>query len=96
MDLTNLFDHRFYRDRHNYISLKGYCYSFFAKRYLQVFDRIRIVARVSDNSVNSTGREPVQGDNVEIISLGDWQGPVEFLLRAVVLHKTAQSQGSAS
>jgi glycosyltransferase involved in cell wall biosynthesis len=81
VDLTILFDHRFYRDRHNYISLKAYCYSFFAERYLQVFDRIRIVARVNDNSVNSTGRAPVQGDNVEIISLGDWQGPVEFLLK---------------
>jgi glycosyltransferase involved in cell wall biosynthesis len=81
VDLTILFDHRFYRDRHNYFSVKGYCYSFFAERYLQVFDRIRIVARVSDNFVNSTGREPVQGDNVEIISLGDWRGPVEFLLK---------------
>jgi glycosyltransferase involved in cell wall biosynthesis len=81
MDLTILFDHRFYRGQHDFFSLKGYSYSFFVERYLQVFDRIRVVARVSDNSINTTGREPVQGDNVEIISLGDWQGPVKFLLK---------------
>jgi glycosyltransferase involved in cell wall biosynthesis len=81
VDLTILFDHRFYHNQHSHFSLKGYCYSFFAGRYLQVFDRIRIVARVSDTIVDATGREPVQGDSVEIISLGDWQGPAEFLLR---------------
>lgn len=76
MDLTILFDHRFYRDDDGIIfSMKNYNYEFFSKRYLGVFDKVRIVARVSSQLPRArTEAEATEGNNVEVISLGDWNG----------------------
>lgn len=79
MDVTLLFDHRFYRDGDGVVfSLKNYDYSFFADRYLRVFDRIRIVARISD-IVQDRKTHPAVGDGVEVVSAGSWTGLAEFL-----------------
>lgn len=79
MELTLLFDHRFYSDGEGKIfSSQNYNYSLFANRYLKVFDRIRILARVSKQAKNRSG-EHANDDGVEIVSLGDWNGPIEFL-----------------
>lgn len=89
MDLTLLFDHRFYQDQDGLIfSLQTYNYSFFAKRYLPIFDRVRILARVSNNPPRKRTDEYTIGQGVELVSLGNWNGPVEFISkRQTVLEK---------
>jgi glycosyltransferase involved in cell wall biosynthesis len=75
MELTLLFDHRFYRNDHGEIfSLKGYSYSFFRERYLQVFDRISILSRVFESDDNEPVEECSQDGNVKVVSLGNWEG----------------------
>jgi glycosyltransferase involved in cell wall biosynthesis len=92
MKLTILFDHRFYCAEDGSIkSPKHYDYSFFAKRYLQVFDRVQVLARLtpgigSGTTINTTHN---LGPGLELISLGDWSGPAQFLpkqrgVRAIV------------
>ena len=82
MYLTLLFDHRFYRDRSGRIfSLQNYNYQTIKERYLGTFDRIRIVARVADDPRVEQWPAYSEGDGVEVISLGDWNGPAGFLHR---------------
>ena len=80
MNLTLLFDHRFYRDEQGVIfSLQNYNYSLFAERYLEVFDQVRVVARVASNPPRLRNNDFVVGAGLELISLGNWVGPFEFL-----------------
>jgi glycosyltransferase involved in cell wall biosynthesis len=86
VDLTLLFDNRFYRDKDGCVfSIKYYNHSLFVHRYLQVFDRIRILARVANNGPRERQGEPTSGDGVEVISLGDWNGLSEFLWKRPAL-----------
>jgi glycosyltransferase involved in cell wall biosynthesis len=80
MELAILFDHRFYRDNNGVLfSLKPYNYRLFAERYLPVFDRVHILARVSETTLAKGQYESAVSAGVEIISLGDWAGPFDFL-----------------
>ena len=88
MYLTLLFDHRFYRDRSGRIfSLQNYNYQTIKERYLGTFDRIRIVARVADDPRVEQWPAYSEGDGVEVISLGDWNGPAGFLHRRWAISK---------
>lgn len=80
MDLVLLFDHRFYRDSDGIVfSAQNYNYELFEKRYLKVFNNVHIVARVSDSPPRMRKEgEQLYGKGVEFISLGDWNGPLQF------------------
>ena len=82
MRLTLLFDHRFYRDRDGRIfSRQNYNYQTIKDRYLSVFDRVRIVARVAEDFSVEQWPAYTEGDGVQVVSLGDWNGPVGFIRR---------------
>ncbi|MEB2283288.1 MAG: hypothetical protein B6D46_05950 [Polyangiaceae bacterium UTPRO1] len=79
MKLLLVFDHRFQRRSDGVVfSLKHYGHSFFARRYLRVFDEVTIVARVANAMAEYAGgdAEPTEGAGVRVVSLGDWQGPL--------------------
>lgn len=84
MRLTLLYDHRFFRDAEGVVfSQQNYNYPLFAKRYLSVFDGLRIVARVDPHPRPRPPEKQTEGPGVELISLGDWHGPVEYLRRSL-------------
>lgn len=75
MNLALLFDHRFFRNKEGKVySRKHYNYSFFVSRYLQVFDQIHILSRVFETDKHESVEEYTQGDQVQVISLGNWGG----------------------
>ena len=80
MKLILLFSHRFYRDKDGTIfSTQNYNYSLFAERYLQVFDHMQILARVSDaGNIERNGRN-AEGPGVQVVPMGSWQGPAQYL-----------------
>jgi len=81
MDLTLLFDHRFYQTEEGVVfSLKGYNYAFFEKRYLQVFERVNIAARLASSPAELGLRLPTEGEKVRIFSLGDWSGAAGYVV----------------
>lgn len=53
----------------------------FWTRYLAVFDKVQLVARVRGIPAAPTGQQPANGDGVELVSVPDFTGPREFLLR---------------
>ncbi|MBZ0292000.1 MAG: glycosyltransferase family 4 protein [Anaerolineae bacterium] len=80
MKLTLFFDHRFYQDASGVIfSHQNYNYDLFASRYLNVFDEITIVARVSNTITSNPDQRSTQGKNIHVVSLGDWYGITGFL-----------------
>jgi glycosyltransferase involved in cell wall biosynthesis len=77
MKLHVVFDHRFVRGADGLVrSSKHYGHSFFAKRYMRVFDAVTILARVAENTTDDVHGEPTEGPGVSLVSLGDWQGPL--------------------
>lgn len=80
MMLTLLFDHRFYRDSQGTIfSPKCYNYQQMSQRCHEVFPSLRVIARVSENNdVEANGR-CAEGENVEVISVGDWNDMIGFI-----------------
>jgi len=85
MDLVILFDHRYARQPDGSIASKThYNYSLFSQRYLRVFDRVQILARVDDGQL---GEIPL-GPGVSVVSLGDWNSPIGLLRqRRQVMHR---------
>lgn len=74
MQLVILFDHRFCRPPGEAIySPTSYNYDFFRRRYLEVFDSVRIVARVEDAPAGSC-HAPTEGPGVEVVDAGAWKG----------------------
>ncbi len=75
--LLIVFDHRFQRGPDGIVfSTKSYGYSFFAKRYLRVFDDVTILTRVAPTPAGVGDGEPTEGPGVTVASLGDWHGPL--------------------
>jgi glycosyltransferase involved in cell wall biosynthesis len=80
MKLLLVFDHRFLRGPDGAVfSTKSYGHSFFAKRYLRVFDEVTILTRTAPAPDGVTAGEPTEGPGVTVASLGDWQGPLGLL-----------------
>ncbi len=78
MDLTILFDHRYVRQADgSVLSKTHYNYSLFSQRYLRVFDRVQILARIDDGQLGET---PL-GPGVSVVSLGNWNSPFGLLRR---------------
>ncbi len=98
MELTILFDHKFRLDENGIIySNKNYNETFFAKRYLRVFDKISIFARVISDTPNTVTQGKIYslGTNVQIISIGNWDGPANFLKHKSIWSKMLSSHFSS-
>jgi glycosyltransferase involved in cell wall biosynthesis len=87
MTLLLVFDHRFVRGADGVASsAKSYGYSFFAKRYLRVFDAVTVLARVASSPSVTLDAEPTEGRGVALASLGDWHGPLGLARAARRIH----------
>jgi glycosyltransferase involved in cell wall biosynthesis len=63
----------------------------FWTRYLEVFDRVRIVARVLDVPSASSDWKPADGEGVSFASLPYYVGPQQYLLKARQIQLAARS-----
>ena len=74
-------DHQFIRTPDGKVWVKTiYGYDFW-KRYLKVFDEVRIACRISDVSSLNEDMMISSGPNVEFFQLPHYRGPKEFVLR---------------
>jgi glycosyltransferase involved in cell wall biosynthesis len=79
MELALVFAHRFYtRADGSIYSRTHYNYRLYEQRYLQVFDQVNILARVHQDQMTESREEFSLGPGVNVMSLGDWNGPLEF------------------
>ena len=99
MKLLVLFDHRFFRAHDGQIfSDKAYRYGFFQSRYLQVFDKVVILARVADVDMPQPTSEVTEGAGVKVLALPDWTGLIGFFRnrRLVIQRALAEARGEPS
>jgi glycosyltransferase involved in cell wall biosynthesis len=80
MDLLVTLEHHFFRHSDGAVyTPTAYTYRFW-ERYLRVFERVFVLARVSSTRAFS-GLEPrSDGDGVQFIDLPDYRGPLDYLL----------------
>ena len=89
MKLTIFFDHRFIlRDTGNIESPIHYNYSLFAERYLPHFGSIDLVAR---SPLPLGVRRPL-GKDIDIVSAGEWNGPLDFVVKRSAITRLIHSQ----
>src|SRR5260370_25183128 len=81
MDLTHILDHRFYSTRDGAIWTESLYEHSYWRRYLQVFDRVRIVSRVRDAGEKGASWKRVDGNGIEVAGIPDYLGPLEYLTR---------------
>lgn len=80
MNLNLFFDHRFYKNEDDIIfSQQNYNFDLFESRYLKIFQKINIVARVKDMSGIERNNRYVEGHNVTISSVGNWNGLFDYI-----------------
>lgn len=61
-------------------SQRIYDYNFF-KRYLDVFDSIRVVSRIKESDNNDNYPNLCSGDNVEFFGIDDFRGPKQYITK---------------
>ena len=66
-----------------------YKYDFF-KRYLDVFEQVRVFARCSDVKEVKEGFLRVDGDNLEVFPMPDYVGPIQLLKRYLAVSESAK------
>jgi glycosyltransferase involved in cell wall biosynthesis len=71
-------------------TLVGFAYSFW-KRYLEVFDRVCVVARVRDVSHVPSDWQRVDGEGVSCFPIPYYIGPWQYLFKAWQVQQAAQS-----
>jgi glycosyltransferase involved in cell wall biosynthesis len=81
MNVVVACDHHFERSPDGAVWAHGPLTRSFWARYLPVFEKVRLVARVRDIPAAPAGQEPANGDGVEFVAVPDFTGPREFLLR---------------
>lgn len=99
MKLLLLFDHRFFRAQNGQIfSDKAYSYGFFQSRYLQIFDKVAILARVAEMELAQPPGEATEGAGVKVLALPDWAGPMGYLRerRLIIQRALAEARGEPS
>jgi len=74
-------DHHFDRSPDGAVWAHGPLTQSFWARYLPVFDKVRLIARVRDVPVAPAGEQPANGEKVEFIAMPDFTGPKQYLLR---------------
>ncbi len=74
-------DHHFDRSPDGAIWAHGPLTHSFWLRYRPAFERVRLIARVRDIPEAPAGEQPANGEGVEFISVPDFTGPRQYLLR---------------
>jgi glycosyltransferase involved in cell wall biosynthesis len=91
MNLIVTIDHRFDRTPDGAVwTTASFTYSFW-KRYLEVFDRVRIVARVQDVASVSPDRTRSDGERVSFTAVPYYVGPWQYLQRARRVRRAARN-----
>jgi glycosyltransferase involved in cell wall biosynthesis len=65
--------------------------SHFWKRFLNVFDRVQVVARVQPIPYDLPGRLRADGDNITFSALPNYLGPLQYLRRSRAIQNKARS-----
>lgn len=87
MNVLVTLESRFWRTPDGAVwTLTGGAYPFW-KRYLEVFDGVRVVARVSDVPAAETRWLRADGPGVTFIDIPSYQGPLQYLLRRGVVRE---------
>ncbi|WP_341530183.1 glycosyltransferase family 4 protein [Nostoc sp. UHCC 0302] len=90
MNVVIALEHRFDRTPDGVVwTQTQFPYSFW-KRYLEVFDHVRVVARVRDISTLPPDFKEANGDRVSFIAIPYYIGPVQYLLRSLQVKRVAQ------
>lgn len=88
MKLTVSLEHRFHKAKDGTIWTKtAFPYSFW-RRYLEVFSEVHIVARTQSVDSVPTTFLRVDGENVKIVSLPFYLGPMQYLQKVRQLNET--------
>lgn len=66
----------------------------FWRRYLEVFDAVRVVARVRDVPVPPDGHRRSTGERVDFVAVPYYQGPAQFLRRAPAVVRAVRASVS--
>lgn len=74
-------DHHFERSPDGTVWAHGPLTHSFWSRYLPVFEKVRLVARVREIAKAPSNEQPASGDGVEFIRVPDFTGPQQFMLR---------------
>lgn len=91
MELCLTLDHRFLQTPDNRIwtVTQGH-YSFYSE-YLDVFDRVRIIARGFPVPNAQSNFLPVEGPGVEFFPVSSYKGPVQFIARYPSIHRSLRT-----
>jgi glycosyltransferase involved in cell wall biosynthesis len=81
MDLVYVLDHRFSRTPNGEIWTDSLYETPYWNRYLAVFDRVRVVARVREVRTPADGWKRVDGQRVLVSAMPYYVGPAAYLLR---------------
>lgn len=74
-------DGTFFRTSDGAIYSQGvYGYSFF-QRYLDVFESVAVLARISDKKIDVTGMKRADGERVSFLPLPTYKGPIQYLTK---------------
>lgn len=83
-------EHRYDRTPDGAVWASFFSYSFW-RRYLEVFDSVRVVSRVRDVARPPERSARVDGDGVEIWPLPHYQGPWQYARRAVAVRRRSRA-----
>jgi glycosyltransferase involved in cell wall biosynthesis len=87
MDLLYVLDHRFARTPGGEVWTDSLYETVFWRRYLTVFDRVRVLARVREVKKAEAGWKRVDGERVIVTPLPYYVGPTGYLLQRRALRR---------
>lgn len=91
MDLVIALEHRFHRTPDGVVRTHtGFTRPFWT-RYLSVFDRVRVVARVEDVSSDFERLAPADADGVSFVTVPYYVGPAQYLRKRRLITSTLRS-----
>jgi glycosyltransferase involved in cell wall biosynthesis len=91
MDVTVALEHRFARTPDGAVWTESFFASQFWKRYLAVFDGVRVVSRVRNVDRPEDGWHRVDGPGVAVTPLPYYVGPTEYLRRRAQVIRAARA-----
>ncbi len=91
MNVVVTTEHRFFRTPDGAIWTEGINSYDFWRRYLSVFDRVKVVARVKDVASGSPAFRPAAGRDVVFAPVPDYQGPWQYLAVAPKVRRAVRA-----
>jgi glycosyltransferase involved in cell wall biosynthesis len=88
VDLVFALEHRFLRTPDGVVRTRTGFASPFWTRYLSVFGRIRVVARVEDVSADHEGLAPAEAEGVSFVGVPYYVGPAQYLQKRRLIQGT--------